>query len=65
MAHEVNRPVPRSGSNDPLLGEVRWRLFRRDELPARLRRLQRLEDVAAAESHARRPPAEKAEPDRR
>jgi hypothetical protein len=28
---------------------VRWQLFGRDELPARLRRLQRLEDAAAAE----------------
>jgi hypothetical protein len=29
--------------------EVRWRLFRREDLPARLRRLQRLEDAALAE----------------
>ena len=26
--------------------EVRWRLFRREDLPARLRRLERLEDTA-------------------
>lgn len=32
---------------DPLLQEVRWRLFRREDLPARLRRLERLEEVAA------------------
>jgi hypothetical protein len=37
--------------------EVRWRLFRRDEPPARLRRLQRLEDAAAAESNGRPRPA--------
>lgn len=42
----------RSASADPLVREVRWQLFRRDELPARLRRLQRLED--AAESERRR-----------
>ncbi len=34
---------------DPLLGEVRWRLFRQEDLPARLRRLQRLEEVAESE----------------
>jgi hypothetical protein len=32
--------------NDPLLQEVRWRLFRREDLPARLRRLERMEDAA-------------------
>jgi hypothetical protein len=26
--------------------EVRWRLFRREDLPARLRRLERMEDTA-------------------
>ena len=26
--------------------EVRWRLFRREDMPARLRRLERLEDAA-------------------
>jgi hypothetical protein len=40
------RPVTRSSADDPLVREVQWRLFRRDELPARLRRLQRLEDTA-------------------
>jgi hypothetical protein len=29
-----------------MMQEVRWRLFRREDLPARLRRLQRLEDAA-------------------
>lgn len=57
MAFEENRPTTRSGSDDPLVREVRWRLFRRDELPARLRRLQRLEHAAAAESNGHRPPA--------
>jgi NADH dehydrogenase len=28
---------------------VRWRLFRQEDLPARLRRLQRLEEVAESE----------------
>ena len=40
------RPGGRTASADSLVGEVRWQLFRRDELPARLRRLQRLEDAA-------------------
>ena len=39
----------RTASADSLVREVRWQLFRRDELPARLRRLQRLEDAADAE----------------
>ena len=42
-------PAARSASEDPLMREVRWRLFRHDELPARLRRLERLERAAAAE----------------
>jgi hypothetical protein len=53
MARDPNRPTPRSGSNDALVGEVRWQLFRRDELPPRLRRLQRLEEAAARESNGR------------
>ena len=45
------RTAGRAASADPLVREVRWQLFRRDELPARMRRLQRLE--AAAESEGR------------
>jgi hypothetical protein len=26
--------------------EVRWRLFRREDLPARLRRIERLDEIA-------------------
>jgi hypothetical protein len=40
------RPAQRSSADDPLVKEVQWRLFRREDLPARLRRLQRLEDAA-------------------
>ena len=40
------RPPARGRAGDPLMQEVRWRLFRREELPARLRRLQRMEDAA-------------------
>jgi hypothetical protein len=43
------RPDGRSRANDPLMQEVRWRLFRREDMPARLRRLQRLEDTALSE----------------
>jgi hypothetical protein len=39
----------RSRPNDPLMQEVRWRLFRREDMPARLRRLERLEDAALSE----------------
>ena len=45
----------RRAADDPLLREVRWRLFRRDELPARLRRLQRLEDAALRERNGAGP----------
>jgi hypothetical protein len=50
--NEGSRPRPggRTASADPLVREVRWQLFRRDELPARLRRLQRLEEAADSES---------------
>ena len=40
------RSARSASGGDPLLQEVRWRLFRREDLPARLRRLQRLEEVA-------------------
>jgi hypothetical protein len=30
--------------------EIRWRLFRRDDMPARLRRLERLEETALSET---------------
>jgi hypothetical protein len=32
-----------------MMQEVRWRLFRREDMPARLRRLERLEDAAFSE----------------
>jgi hypothetical protein len=43
------RPGGRPRPNDPLMQEVRWRLFRRQDLPARLRRLQRMEETAFSE----------------
>ena len=43
------RSARSASGGDPLLGEVRWRLFRQEDLPARLRRLQRLEEVAESE----------------
>jgi hypothetical protein len=49
MAHgrpNGERPPARGRAGDPLMQEVRWRLFRREDLPARLRRLQRMEDAA-------------------
>jgi hypothetical protein len=49
------RPSGRGRPDDPLMQEVRWRLFRREDLPARLRRLQRLEDAALSE-RGNRPP---------
>jgi len=46
----------RSRPDDPLMQEVRWRLFRREDLPARLRRLERLEEAAFSE-RGKQPPA--------
>jgi hypothetical protein len=36
--------------------EVRWRLFRREDMPARLRRLERLEETALSERRESPPP---------
>jgi len=52
------RPPARGRAGDPLLQEVRWRLFRREDLPARLRRLQRMEDTALGERAGREPRGE-------
>jgi hypothetical protein len=41
-----------SASADPLVREVRWQLFRREDMPSRLRRLQRLEEIVEAEHRA-------------
>ena len=52
------RPPGRSRPNDPLTQEVR-RLFRREDMPARLRRLERLEETAFSqplEGNPERPP---------
>jgi hypothetical protein len=46
----------RARPNDPLMQEVRWRLFRREDLPARLRRLERLEQAAFSEPRRHQPP---------
>ena len=46
----------RARPNDPLMQEVRWRLFRREDMPARLRRLQRLEDTAFSEGSENQQP---------
>jgi len=54
------RPGGRSASDDSLVREVQWRLFRREDLPARLRRLERLEKVA--ESERRKQERDRAEP---
>ena len=54
---EDGRPPGRPRPNDPLMQEVRWRLFRREDIPARLRRLERLEDAALSERRPEeRPP---------
>lgn len=45
-------------ARDPLMQEVRWRLFRREDLPARLRRLERLEDAASRAPVTDGPPPE-------
>jgi hypothetical protein len=50
-------PGGRPRLNDPLLQEVRWRLFRREDLPARLRRLERLEETAFGREPEGRPAA--------
>jgi hypothetical protein len=42
--HRADNGRPRA--NDPLMREVRWRLFRREDIPARLRRLERMEETA-------------------
>jgi len=43
-------------SRDALLDrQVRWRLFKTEEMPARLRRLERLERVADRSPQAPRP----------
>lgn len=36
--------------------EVRWRLFRREDIPARLRRLERMEEAAFSEPPEQPPP---------
>jgi hypothetical protein len=50
-ASDIRRPATRAAAAQPLVREVRWQLFRREELPARLRRLERLEEVAEASRH--------------
>jgi hypothetical protein len=45
---------PRTSRDDVLQRAVRWRLFQRSELPARLRRLERLERAADAERELER-----------
>jgi hypothetical protein len=53
----------RSRPNDPMMQEVRWRLFRREDMPARLRRLERLEDAAFSERrNGDRPDGDEEEP---
>jgi hypothetical protein len=55
------RPPGRGRPDDPLLREVRWRLFRREDLPARLRRLERLERAAFGDPPPPPEPPEHAE----
>jgi hypothetical protein len=50
----------RSRPDDPLMQEIRWRLFRREDMPARLRRLERLEETALSERRAPESPGEPA-----
>jgi hypothetical protein len=45
----ADRQGGRARPTEPLLQEVRWRLFRREDLPARLRRLERMEETAFSE----------------
>jgi hypothetical protein len=48
-----------------MMQEVRWRLFRREDMPARLRRLERLEDAAFSERrNGDRPDGDEEEPGR-
>ena len=56
--HDGERPPARGRAADPLMQEVRWRLFRREDLPARLRRLERMEDAALGERGRRQPGGE-------
>jgi hypothetical protein len=54
--HDRNGRSGRPRPNDPLMQEVRWRLFRREDMPARLRRLERLEETAFSERREASPP---------
>ena len=54
------RPAGRGRPDDSLMQEVRWRLFRREDMPARLRRLERLEETALSEQ--REPPSARERP---
>jgi hypothetical protein len=48
-----------------MMQEVRWRLFRREDMPARLRRLERLEDAAFSEGgNSAHPDGDEEEPGR-
>jgi hypothetical protein len=49
MADRHRRDNGRPRANDPLMQEVRWRLFRREDIPARLRRLERMEETVLRE----------------
>jgi hypothetical protein len=53
---ETGRQRNRARPNDALMQEVRWRLFRREDMPARLRRLERMEDTAFSERPRDGPP---------
>jgi len=54
-AGNTGRPG-RARPDDPLMREVRWRLFRREDMPARLRRLERMEETAFSERPQAQPP---------